>query len=61
MIKQNEQEPTTSSENIDHNNETDNTELICSVRQERSSQALLITFDTPQLPISKLFILIFSL
>ena len=36
-----------------HTSDTDNNDLICSVRQERSSQALLITFDKAQVPNSK--------
>ena len=47
--------------NDDQNNETDNSDLICSVRQERSSQALLITFSTLQIPNSIVNFLISSI
>ncbi len=46
---------TITNEDQQNNNENGNSDLICSVRQERSSQALLITFDKQQIPNSKYF------
>ena len=49
-----ELDASTANEDQQNTNENDNSDLICSVRQERSSQALLITFDKQQIPNSKI-------